>query len=946
MTRLYPFIAAALLMLSALTAMARNYVVKGRILDGADNGTPMPGASVRLLKSDSTAIAGQTTSERGRFRLSTSRHGKYLVECKFVGYASIWKAIELDAKKDSVDVGDISLQPSDITLKGATIRAAVSKMLQKKDTIVFNAAAFKTMEGATLKKLVEQLPGVVVDENGNITVNGKSVSEIKINGKDFFKGDTNTAMENLPVNLVDKVRTYDEKSDYTKHTGVEDGEKKTVLDISLKKELKSTVTSNGNIGSGTNHRYRNELFANRFTDKNRQTIWGNMSNLEGWGWGLHANKDAGVSLQWMNKEKWDEPGRYELNAGFRYRHNDDDVVNTSNSETFLTGTTLQSFSNSTDRSRNKSTDINANLSLNWAIDSLTFLWAHTNLNGNQGDSRSEGLSAKFDNDPFTTGIEDPLTELFSSSPNENLSAMAVNRSRQQDLTNRKYTGWNFNFGLYHRLDTMNSHLVLEGGADISHTSNHHYNLSDIQYYKTGTNKQQTFYNQYIQSPQTGRNGNIGGGYIHGFNKRTHLGMRYRFRYNGDNNDRVWYQLDSLLQYKAHNYPVLGTLPTADSLQIAYNAKNSQYTTYRNIEHSISLEFNYNIEKKLTLRADLSLRPLHTTLDYTKGDFHTLQKRDRVNFSPHTYLRYEIGENHTLDLRYRGSTNQPDIMSLIDVPDESNPLYITRGNKDLKASWNNNVEMNYNLYLDKTQQSINARTAFSSTSNSISNTITYIPETGVQISRPENINGNWEWNSHVGYNRSFGKNNRFQIDVNNDINYSNNVGFVNVGQGENTVNEKNTVKNTALREHIGASYRLTYFDIRLSINFNYNHVRADRQKNANQDIYRLNYFAESHVRTKWNMELGSNIRIQNRRGYSDPQMNTNEYIWDANLTQSFTKDKRLTLGIEVRDILRSRKNIYYNVNASGKTETRVNAIGSYVLFKLMYKFNLFGGDKNT
>ena len=947
MTRYRIFAAVAFASLTAVTVMARDYVVTGRVLDGGNKDAALVGATIRLLKTDSSAVAGQMIGDKGRFRLIAKKRGDYLLECKFVGYKNVWKNVAF-ANKDSVNVGDIRLVPSDIAIKGAAkVTGTAAKMTQKKDTLIFNAAAFKTMEGSTLKKLVEQLPGVVVDDDGNITVNGKEVTEIKINGKDFFKGDTQVAMDNLPVNLVDKVRTYEEKSDYTKHTGVDDGEKKTVLDINLKKELKSTVTSRGNIGNGTDNRYRDDLFVNRFTDKNRQTLWGNMSNLGGWGWGLHANKELGTNLQWMNKEKWGEPGRYQLSVGLKYRHDDDDVESTRNSETFLTGTDIKSFSNSVSRDRNRRSEMGGNISLEWSIDSLTSLWAYTSLNGQKSDNRSDARSAKYDSDPYATTVADPLSNMFSDSPDESLRQIAVNRNMQQDKTDSKYFGWDGSFGLYHRLDTMNSHLIFEGDWGLSHTGNHRYNLSDIQYYKVdGNQKPQSYYNQYVRSPQTSRRASVGGGYIHGFTKNTHLGMRYRFRYNDDDNDRAWYQLDSLLQYKADNYPQLGTLPTNDSLQIAYNVQNSQYTTYKNIEHAFSLEFNYTIPKKLTWRADLSIRPIHTTLDYTKGTFHTLQKRDRVNIWPHTYLRYELGENHTLDFRYHGGTNQPDILSLIDVPDESNPLYITRGNNNLKASWENTLQMHYNLYMSKTQQSVNAHFRFNNTYNSISNTITYIPETGVQISRPENINGNWSWRGNVGYNRSLGKNNRFQIEAQSGINMNNSVGFVSVGTGTETTNVKNTVRSTRLSERIGASYRVMYFDARFSVDFNYNHARADKQKNADMDIYRMNYFVESHVRTKWDMELGSNIRIQNRRGYTDPQMNTNEYIWDANLTQSFLKDKQLTLGIEVRDILRSRKNVHYDVNASGKTETRINAIGRYVLFKLTYKLNIFGGSNKA
>lgn len=925
---------------------ARNYYIKGRVLDHARNDSAMVGASVRLLRTDSTMVSGQIADASGRFTLRTTKAGKYLVECKFMGYVTEWKDVSIENRQDSINIGNIVLKPSDITLGSATVRASAIEMLQKQDTIVFNAAAFRTMEGATLKKLVEQLPGVVVDDDGNITVNGKSVSEIKINGKDFFKGDTKVAMDNLPVDLVDKVRTYEEKSDYSKRTGIEDGNKKTVLDINLKKELKSTITTNGNISNGTQHRYRDELFANRFTDRNRQTVYGNMSNLNGWGWGLRANKNFGANFQWMDTPDWEAPKRYEINTGFQYNHDNSDMVNTSNSETFLSGNDVRSFSNSYSQSKSRSTGYSGNVNLNWKIDSVNFIWSYINIGHNTGDNRNSSLSANFNSDPYTyPEITDPLDAIFSDEPDSRLMAIAVNRNRHRSLSDNKSTNGSFNFGYFHRLDTLGAHIGLQGWMNFNDNSNHSYSLSDIQYYQvTGSQKPQSFYDQYVTSPGNSFNASITPRYTYAFNKHTHLGVEYTFSYSRNKGDRIWYQLDSLLQYSAEHYPELGILPTADSLALAYNAANSQYSTYNEYEHAAGINFNYNIPKKLTLRADVRLRPHHTRLDFHKGDFITSMRRDVFSFSPHVYLRYEIAENHTLDFNYNGDTQHPSMMNLIDVPDNSDPLNISRGNKDLKSSWSNNLNINYNKYNSELRQSISIYQTFWQAFNSISNMLIYVPETGVRITRPENINGNWNENTNINFSRSFGKSNRFQIDARNSTGYSESVGYVNVGNLDNLTSVKNTVKSINLRQSVGASYRLLYFDARVRIGFNYRRTRANQQESSNLDIYGMNYRIESHVRTKFHTELASNIRIQTRRGYSNPEMNTNEYIWNAELTQGLLKEQRLSIGVEVIDILKSRKNISYNVWATGQSESRVNTIGSYALFKLIYKFNIFGGGK--
>ncbi|MBF1069079.1 MAG: TonB-dependent receptor, partial [Prevotellaceae bacterium] len=247
--RLLPLV---LLVAAGVTGVARQRVVTGTVVSKKDR-QPLELATARLvLRSDTTRlVAGAVTDSLGRFRLVTEQTAPMRLRVGFVGLTSAGQDLQFpDAETDSVDVGTIQLDGTDMALRAAVVRAVAARVEQQGDTTVFNASAFRTAEGATLEALIKQLPGAEVSDDGTIKINGKTVKELLINGKDFFKGDTKVAMKNLPTNFVSRVKSYDKKSDYAEQTGVDDGEESFVLDISTKRELNQSFVSNTDVAGG------------------------------------------------------------------------------------------------------------------------------------------------------------------------------------------------------------------------------------------------------------------------------------------------------------------------------------------------------------------------------------------------------------------------------------------------------------------------------------------------------------------------------------------------------------------------------------------------------------------------------------------------------------------------------------------------------------------------
>lgn len=255
------------LLLATIVVNAQDRFIRGTVVD-RDTQEPMMQTTVQLLKTDSTYVGGAITDEKGLFRITAPAAGKYLLKISNVGYQTTVKRVEISHAKD-LDMGKIVVGADAVMLKGAVVTAQAQKVVLKEDTFVYNSAAFRTPEGSTIEELVKRLPGAEVDDNGTIKINGKEVKKILVDGKEFMVGDTKTALKNLPTSIVDKIKAYDERSDLSRVTGIDDGEEQTVLDFGIKPGMNKGVFSNIDLAAGTHDRYAERMMGAWFNDKQR-----------------------------------------------------------------------------------------------------------------------------------------------------------------------------------------------------------------------------------------------------------------------------------------------------------------------------------------------------------------------------------------------------------------------------------------------------------------------------------------------------------------------------------------------------------------------------------------------------------------------------------------------------------------------------------------------------
>lgn len=985
----------------ALVAWSQNYVVTGQVKE-AKTQNPVEFASAVLMQTDSTAVLAGTTDEQGNFKLKAKGPGKYIVKVSYIGFSTLTKQVELTAQRDSVNLGLLQMGSTDNMLGTATVSVAASRVEQKEDTTLFNAAAYRVPEGSTLEALIKQLPGVEISDDGTIKWNGKTVKEFLVNGKDFFKGDTETAMKNLPTDLVSKIKAYDKQSEYTEQTGIDDGEETTVLDISTKRAMKESWITNVDVAYGNHDRYTGRVFATRFTDRTRVSVFGSMNNTNnrgfggphgfGGGQGLIATKHAGLDFSWENGKQKREAGRLEVGGNVRYRHSNNDLVSSSNSETFLTSGTTSSFANSWNKSGTKSTNVYSSFRLQWNPDSMTNITFRPSYSYSEGHNAGNSLSATFNDDPYQfDGMKNPLDSIFADNikfTNPALYALMVNTNRRLSLGDNKSHNVNASLNLVRRLNAKGRNLSLRLQGGYTKSESNSYSISRINY-NENSDKKPSFLNQYSTTPSKNYNYSARLGYVEPFAKNWFAEARYEFSYKYSDSDRSRFNLDSLAYdpYKTlfpgydrfgnpDDYYPIGSLPTeAEALQAVRDLNNSQYATYKYYDHTANLGVRYNSEKiRFNVGADFN--PEKTKMAYNRPGQHidTLITRKVFNVSPSLRFRYKFSKTNQLDIRYRGSSSQPSMTDLLAVVDDADPLNISMGNPGLKPSWNNNLFVRYNGYDPVHQQGMMGGFHFSQTRNAVSNRMVYDETTGVRYMRPENINGNWNGRGMFMINSALGKQKLFNISSFTSLNFDNSVGYVSRMQSKrqaasqgtllalplnesktnertydyyngifaNAASEKNTTRTLGIDEHLRASYRASWFDIGFIGRLKYEHARATIQENANMDTWNFSYGANANFNFDFGLSISTDIRMSSRRGYSDASMNTNELLWNAQIAQSFLRNRAATISIQFYDILQKQSNVSRRLTATQRVDSWNNAINSYFMVHFIYKLNIFGG----
>ena len=944
-------------------AQDKKVKVTGDVTD-YETSEPIIAATVQLLSMpDSTFLSGATTDFDGLFELENRlAKGNYAVKVSFVGYADSYRNFAVTGNTRRVQLDSIRLKTDALLLQEAVVEAQMAQVQVSEDTIIFNAEAFRVAEGSMLEELIRKLPGYEVESDGTVKYNGKTVSKILVDGKEFFSDDKSITMKNLPASMVKKVKSYEKKSDLAEMTGIDDGEEELVLDLTVKEDAKKGWFSNIDLGYGRptqetaydiHNLYTVKGMVNRFMENEHYSVILSTNNINdkgfpgggpggrGGGNGMNQSSMGGFSMaKNLGEEVKKNKYQFQIGGGVRFFHNDSDVQSMTASETFLEKGNNNSFSNSRSQADNENLRVSADLRLEWRPDSMTDIIFRPNVSYSKSSNSSNSETATFNRDPYKTleeidGAEDPLDEswvdtLYDSRINYN-SGQSAGASESTSANGRLMFNRKFN------AKGRSLTLSLNGGFSTSESLSN--STSFTRYYRGDST---STINRYNTTPSKTYNYNARAMWSEPLWETTFLQLSYQFSYRYNDSERSTYELPDDLGY----WNILNGWILPDDYERYRSESLSQFATYENMDHNITAQLRF-VREKYNMNVGFTLLPQRSKMnyEYMGHDIDTI--RTVFNFTPTLNFRYRWSKQTSLRINYRGRSSQPSMTDLLDIRDDSDPLNIRLGNPGLKPTFNNSLNLQFQDFNVDRLQNISANLRFNSTLNSIVNKITYNEETGGRESQPTNLDGWWSnWNTSAGiaYNTAL-PNQHYKVSSSTNANYSHQEGYVRTATalGEFPLA---TTRSVTLSERLSGTYQNDWFEITLQGSLNYNHARNDLQPMSNRDTYIFSYGPSTNIQLPWwNIKISSDIGMNSRRGFSDPEFNTDELIWNAQLSKSFLAQNAATVSVQFYDILGQQSNVSRVVNATMRSDTWYNTVNSYFMVHFIYKLNLFG-DKES
>ena len=940
----------AVLLCPALALQAQR-TVSGHVID-KDEQEGVVQATVALLKTDSTTlVSNAVTNVSGDFQMTAPADGRYLVRVTYVGYKPLYRPVTVSGKP--VALGTLTIETDAIVLKGTEVVKNVARVYSKGDTVVYNAGAYKTPEGSVVEELVKRLPGAQVADDGTITINGKQVKKIKVDGKEFMTGDTQTAMKNLPTSIVERIKTYDEKSDLSRITGIDDGNETTVLDFGLKAGMNRGMFANVDAGVGTKDRYTGRAMGAVMKDELRVFSMLNANNVNDMGFGgggfggrfggggrsgLQASKMAMVNVNYEKKD------RLVLDGSVNWNHRDGDAWSRNSTENFVSR--VGSFSESVSQNYSRSNSWGARGRIEWTPDTAWNINLRPEWSYGTNDSRSSSASGTFSDDPYnyvsaTDDIGSMVTRMLGIS-----DTLVVNSrsNRGMSYSDSKRVGGTLQIN--RKLSNTGRNITLRATGNYSDGDSQQFSHSLVGLYQllTGDSTYQT--NRYNVTPQKSYSYGLQATYSEPIAKATFLQLSYQFQYSYTKSERNTYDFwnDSYRQDMAGLWPeyrqwddVFGRLGGREYTSFL-DDDLSRFSNYRNYTHTAEVMLRF-IRTKYDFNIGVQLVPQRSKFhqNYLGNDIDTI--RTVLNWSPTARFRYRISDRGQLRIDYRGSSSQPSMENLLKITDNTDPLNIREGNPGLKPSFTQRFNLRFNNFIENHSQFINANANFSTTSNSIAQMTKYDPVTGGMYSRPENINGQWNAGATVMYNVAIDSLGAFNFNTETGFDYSNNVGYIDLLRDGNV--SKSTTKSSTWRERLGFSYRNSWFEFELNGSVNYNHSSNALQPNSKMNTWTFNYGFNTTINAPWGTQFTTNLGMASRRGFNDAAANTNELIWNAQIAQSFLKGRPLSVRLEFYDLLHQQSNFTRSITAMSRNDVEYNSITSYVMLRVNYRLNLFG-----
>ncbi len=908
----------------------RKLWLSGKVYDHLTH-LELPHAIVRLLDADSQVIdtceaisymqyGNNPPIEHSDFAFQVpARPANYFIQVNYAGFEALKMPYELNniyRREQRRELPPVYVKRESTLLREVTVTATKVQFYYKGDTLVFNADAFELAEGSMLDALVRQLPGIELKEGGRIYHNGKYVDALLLNGKDFFRGDHTIMLDNLPAYTVKNIQIYDKWGEQSEFLGqhVAD-DKRYVMDVKLKKEYSIGTLGNVEAGGSTNDRWLARLFALRFSDHSRLAAYATANNLNGdrkpgesGSWDPQRLQNGGMLTQQqagIDYSVEDRNSVWKADGSVQVTHTDLDRQAQTNRQNFLpTGDTY-------DRLQQTQRDKNLTLNTNHHYYRNFGMW---NL-----DVRPSFNYEKFDN---SSG--------YSSLTTRNDSAL--NKNLQRGLTEGHQLEGGLRLNSTFKFRHSPDWASIDASVSFNDRKEDHYNRQVVSYATTSLQPTQAL-NRYTRNhPNRSWRTDAKGTYQINFTQLIRLQLIADYAHFDQHRKSSVFDIDTI-------HP-LGQLPSSTEYQQALNRGLSYNSHFTEDVCSFSprLFYNWYQEKRKKIWAQLGF-PLtfsRQRLDYQRGTVDTtiVRRTIPVNiwdcFIQYTTFNPETGRAQKLHLQYIAQTKTPDLVNLVDMRDDADPLNIHLGNHNLHNAVSHQFSFSHAF---GNQNSREAQSEYylhyTIVQNALAMTSQYDSNTGIRTWQADNVNGNYDFGAEYSFNTAIGKKRPLRLHIRPSINYSHSVDLVN--------NQRSIVNTLALNNNLTLSYKIGEHSLNFKSTTLWQRYTSNREDFTTMHPLTLTNSLSALLKLPMKLEINTDLGLYTRTGYADNTLNTSDLVWNARLSRPFLKGKLLVM-LDGFDLLGQLDNVTRTVNAQGRTETYTNVLPRYILLHMVYRFH--------
>ncbi|QMW00175.1 outer membrane beta-barrel family protein [Spirosoma foliorum] len=927
--------------------------IKGTVVDSVSRKPLMEASVSLLLAKDSSLVTFGITDGDGKFEFPKIAVGQYRVLVTYVGYRGRSTRVSVTQNDPTVDVGSIDIVAQSQTLMEVSVQGERAPIAVKGDTLEFNAGSFKTRPNAQVEDLLKKLPGVEVDRDGNVKAQGQAITKVLVDGKPFFGSDPKMATRNLPADIIDKVQLFDQASEQSAFSGVDDGDREKTINITTKKDKRKGSFGQQTIGAGPkpgdDARYSGRVSFNQFNNGRQISMLGMANNVNqqgftasdlglgnnfgGAGQGQGGGGGSNVVRGGAGGGSGNGAGQVGSNAittswaaGINYRDGwgkKVDVVssyNASNTNTLTSqqshreniipsgtaGTTTTSQAgfvrDQTSGSDNTNTNHRVNLRLDYRLDTMTMIRVIPSLSW---------MNSNYSNQSNATTLTNEGVMANSSITNYNSTGNGFTGNNQL-LLFRKFQkkGRSFSVNWTVALNNqdnngINNSVNKFNGSSTSLTSG-------VITKDTLTGITTQTINQRNDQETHSMTNTINVSYTEPLSMRQTLEFHYNLSDNHNTSNRAVNDFNGLTD----RYDLLNT-------PLSNNFINDYVTNRGGLTWQT---------KRLKYTYAFGLDAQQSSLNSNNLSQETNLNRTFSNFLPNALLTYNFAKSRRLRLSYRTRLNAPSVSQLQPVPNNTNPLNIQLGNLDLQPEYSHTVSLNYNQFDAATFRNMFVFLNASRTDNKIVNS-TIFNASGAQTTKPVNTNGYYTVNGSfvIGRPLKIGAQ-KTNINLSTNLTYNQGSSFIN--------NQSNQAKNWLIGQGATISSNFTEkLDLNLTGNINWQSARYSLQPQQNTTYLNQSVTLDVYYQLPLKFTFSTNV-YYNHYGGSSASYNQSYTLWNATLARQLFKQNQGEIRFQAFDLLNQNQSIVRNVTDTYTEEVRSRVLNRYFMISFVYNLRRF------